>query len=282
MNDYKEIKPDINLESTVYNLLAAKARGEHVYCVYRFRKLYSDEETMDSAFLKVYGCTKEEFDKRIMEVNPDINLDSTVYSLLAAKARGERVFCTFQNHKLYSDTVSIDSAYLEVFGYTKEEFERRVNESLEKENIEKEKIKIMEQENAKKVEESRKQGVEKITLSLVISGLKFIAEHQSISQEELVDGLLKLGCNFTYEDIEKQFNTNGIKLFDGMKHGLICSGATVIANMRDYGYSRSLFADRFLSRDDDYSIYHFIRITTGDITYTKEAIDSLNNGHSRI
>jgi hypothetical protein len=42
-------------------------------------------------------------------------------------------------------------------------------------------------------------------MDLVIKGLKFIAEHPEMEQEKLVDGLLNLGCNFTFSDIDEQF-----------------------------------------------------------------------------
>lgn len=54
------------------------------------------------------------------------NLESVVYTLLAAKARGEHVYCYFNGHKLHSDTVSMDSAYMEVVGCTKAEHEQQM------------------------------------------------------------------------------------------------------------------------------------------------------------
>lgn len=44
-----EIKatPEDTFESIVYTLLAAKARGEHAYCIYNGHKLQSDTITAD-------------------------------------------------------------------------------------------------------------------------------------------------------------------------------------------------------------------------------------------
>ena len=55
-------------------------------------------------------------------------LESAVHTLLAAKARGEKVYGTFNGHILHSDTVSMDSAYMEVLGCTKEEHDQRMQE----------------------------------------------------------------------------------------------------------------------------------------------------------
>ena len=66
--------------------------------------------------------------KREIEVLPGSNLESVVYTLLAAKARGESVYCEFNGHKLYSDTVSMDSAFMEVTGQTKADFDKAQEE----------------------------------------------------------------------------------------------------------------------------------------------------------
>ena len=56
-----------NLECAVYTLLAAKARGQHVWCEFNGHKLYSDNVTMDSAYLEVTGHTKQEVDQYLLE-----------------------------------------------------------------------------------------------------------------------------------------------------------------------------------------------------------------------
>jgi hypothetical protein len=111
-----------------------------------------------------------------------------------------------------------------------------------------------------------------ITMPLVIEGLKFIAENQTLSQEELVKGLLDLGCNFTVEDIRKQF-PDRVSLFEGMKKCDICCGASVIVNMRDSERSRLRGNEWFLASDNETSIYNFIRIVTDDPNYTKDNLD---------
>ena len=119
-------------------------------------------------------------------------------------------------------------------------------------------------------------GCHEITPENVLAGLKFIARNQSLSQDELIDGLLELGCNYTLEDLEKQFPySSKKKLFKGMKKGDISSGASVIINVRDSEWGRAYVADRFLSSDDNTSVYHFIRVVTRKLKVQKRVNEIL-------
>lgn len=206
-------------------------------------------------------------------------LESAVYTLLAAKARGQHVWCYFNGHKLYSDNVTMDRVYLEVTGRTKKEFDQQLLESREQFKKSRQEAKLEEEQEAQLVLESKKKCALPITQELVIAGLKFIAENQTISQEELTAGLLELGCNFTLEDIKNQDTTPEINLFDGMSQGDLICGAIVIANARKDFLSRAYVSDRFLSVDDNTSIYNYIRIVTGDKTYTKDKVASMSTEH---
>ena len=214
-----------------------------------------------------------------IELLPGNNLEYAVYTLLAAKARGQHVWCEFNGHKLYSDNVTMDSAYLEVTGRTKKEYDQQLLERREQFKKSMQEAKLEEDQEAQLVLESKKKCTLPITQKLVIAGLKFIAENQTISQEELTAGLLELGCNFTLEDIKNQVTTPEINLFDGMSQGDLICGAIVIANARKDFISRAYVSDRFLSVDDDTSIYNYIRIVTGDKTYTKDKVTSMNTEH---
>mgnify|MGYP000092063584 FL=1 len=206
-------------------------------------------------------------------------LESAVYTLLAAKARGQHVWCYFNGHKLYSDNVTMDRVYLEVTGRTKKEFDQQLLESREQFKKSMQEAKLEEEQEAQLVLESKKKCALPLTQELVIAGLKFIAENQTISQEELTAGLLELGCNFTLEDIKNQVTTPEINLFDGMSQGDLICGAIVIANARKDFLSRAYVSDRFLSVDDNTSIYNYIRIVTGDKTYTKDKVASMSTEH---
>ena len=218
---------------------------------------------------------------RKIEFAPGSTIESAVYELLAAKARGEQVYGDFNGHKLYSDTVTMDSAYTEIMGCTKAEFDKRQAEWRENYKKEEQAREQREQEYSQMVASTRITGQDVvITMPTVIEGLKFIAENQTLSQEELIKGLLDLGCNFTLEDIKKQFPGSGL-LFEGMKKSEVACGASVIANARDSEFGRAYCDDRFLSLDDETSIYHFVRIVTGDSNYTKDNLDISKSSNGR-
>lgn len=75
-------------------------------------------------------------------------IDTAVERLLEAKAEGKHVFCVFNGVKLYSDNVTLDSAYTEICGCTKAEFDERLEKSVE--------------EAKKSMEEDRKRAIENI------------------------------------------------------------------------------------------------------------------------
>lgn len=53
-----------------------------------------------------------------------LTLDEVIEMLQAYHARGERVYINFNGHMLCSDTVTVNSAYIQVTGETKPEYER--------------------------------------------------------------------------------------------------------------------------------------------------------------
>ena len=77
--------------------------------------------------------------KNLKEIKINGNLESMVYTLLAARARGELVFCNFGGYMLYSDTIDMDEAYLVVYGVTKDKWDfelqkQKVQRAIEKVN----------------------------------------------------------------------------------------------------------------------------------------------------
>lgn len=126
---------------------------------------------------------------------------------------------------------------------------------------------------AKRIAESRDWVEVKITKENVVAGLKFIVEHQDMKQGELIDELIKLGCNFTFDDLKRQFPMEEA-LFPGMEEGSLRSGALVIINYMVGGRCKSYVEEHFLSVDNKTSAYAFIRKVTSDKSYTKERIDS--------
>ena len=110
--------------------------------------------------------------ERKIEIRPGDSLESAVYTLLEAKANGEHVYCDFNGHKLHSDNVTMDSAYIEVMGCTKAECDQRMKEWLEEHDKKEKARESREQGYVEKVKASRTGEKKSITLEEVISGLK--------------------------------------------------------------------------------------------------------------
>ncbi len=63
MSDYKEIEFYFgNIEDAVKELSTYNQKGEKVFITFNGEKLYSDVDDLDSAFKKITGKTKAEFD----------------------------------------------------------------------------------------------------------------------------------------------------------------------------------------------------------------------------
>ena len=198
--------------------------------------------------------------ERRIEVSANDTIESVVYTLLAAKARGEQAYCVFNGHEFYSGTVNMEDAVEEMRDEARSKYWKE--EAARKER---------ERGYAEKVQKSRdSRGADAVSLENVLAGMKFIVENQSIDHEELVDGLLSRNCNFTQEDIEEQFpNMPKMKLFKGMRKADLACGASVIASFRDREFGRAYCEDRFLSVDDRTSVYHYIRVATRRLKFKK-------------
>ena len=63
--NYKNIEAlcGSSIEETVNKLMEFKAVGELAYCEFNGQKLYSDIDDMDSAYLKIVGKSKADFDE---------------------------------------------------------------------------------------------------------------------------------------------------------------------------------------------------------------------------
>lgn len=219
---------------------------------------------------------KMKFHAEEIELSPRANFDEAVEMLLQKKVEGKNCFINFNWTKIYTaDTQDVDDAYIQYMWMTKAEKEEGRRKYQEEMKMSEEWMKKREEWYIQKISDSREWLEEvKITKESVVAGLKFIAEHPDMEQDQLIDELIKLGCNFTFDDIKKQFPKE-VKVFPGMKEGYLWCGASVIVNSMVSEYWRSYAKDRFLSVDDDTSAYAFIRKATGNKSYTKEYVDSL-------
>ena len=202
-------------------------------------------------------------------------LDQMIELLLDYKEKGELVYCDFNGHILYSDTVTMDSAYLEICGVTKEEFDKQKEEALQKYELEKEMRRQKELSYKQRVLESNGGEPRELKKETIINGLKLICENRDLSQDELFELLLEVGCDFTLEDVQREIDKHPEQsnlLFDGIKNGCLSAGGSIICNVRDSEFGRDYCEDRFLSIDNEISVYGLIRKLSGDLSYTKNNI----------
>ena len=116
----------------------------------------------------------------------------------------------------------------------------------------------------------------KINKEMVIEGLKYLAENQDASREEINSGLKDRGWDIPWEDFYRQFplvKLLKLKFFKEFKKGRTWAGANILINLAtdDSGFAWGYIYDQFLSVDDEMSVYQFIRMT-GDRYYTKASL----------
>lgn len=59
-------------------------------------------------------------------------LDFVINYLIDAREKEQNIFIDFYGHKLYSSDVTVDSAYKEVCGCTREEFRNKIEQRKER------------------------------------------------------------------------------------------------------------------------------------------------------
>ena len=110
----------------------------------------------------------------------------------------------------------------------------------------------------------------------IVTGVKFICEHQGLSREELVEELAKMGCDYDISDIKyfaKLFNERADEpIKDSIKNNRICSAVSVIANIKDSEYGYDYCKNNLLQEDDSSSLYHYVRKVGNDPEYKMKAI----------
>lgn len=150
------------------------------------------------------------------------NLEGTVKVLLEYKEKGIPVYTEFNGTKLYSDTVTLDSAYQQVIGKTKKEFdeekEREFQEYSRKRKEHKEKIPALE-----------KEWMEKGRTILTEDKWAFWDEIVPVRLNDLYRGM-ELGCSLdiitilnnggTLEEAKKKIESQN---HSGTSFGLVCA-----------------------------------------------------------
>jgi hypothetical protein len=148
-------------------------------------------------------------------------LEDAVNELLYYKSQGVLAFGEFNGTSLYSDTVTMDGAYLDVIGETKAEFDK--SQRVWKENCD-------------RIEKEHKEKIPLLTEEWIKKGREILTEDKweywdkivPIRLSDLYHGM-ELGCCL---DIVKILNNNGTfdeakKMIEsqdhsGMSFGLVC------------------------------------------------------------
>ncbi|NFH91952.1 hypothetical protein FDA33_17490 [Clostridium botulinum] len=149
-------------------------------------------------------------------------IEDVVNELLNYKKKGKLVSGSFNGHILYSDTVTMDSAFKEITGKTKSEFDKAQQKIRDD-------FKRQEKQHQKQIPSLAKVWMEKGREILTEDKLELWDKIVPIRLNDLYQGM-ELGCCL---DIVKILNNNGT--FDeakekiesqdhsGMSFGLVCS-----------------------------------------------------------
>lgn len=109
----------------------------------------------------------------------------------------------------------------------------------------------------------------------IVKGIEFIAENKDKDYKTVAKGLIKLGCLFSWIDVNEVVEPNNEF---GKKHQLkLRYWASLICGMRD---SEAIFNERLedfdYDRNNDWpSPYEFVREQTGDVNYTLDKVEKM-------
>lgn len=178
-----------------------------------------------------YKCSKDTMfwldkDKNKTEIEeidfpPGASIDKCVKELLRYKKLGKSVYGYFNGHKLYSDTVTLDSAYKEITGQTKQEFDdssKKVREEYIKEKEEHAKniptlAKFWMEKGREVLEESKWASWDKI-VPIRLNDL-----YQGLELGQCLD-IIKILNNGTFEEAFNEIKNQG---HSGTSFRLVCS-----------------------------------------------------------
>lgn len=149
-------------------------------------------------------------------------IESCVLELSEYKEKDKLVYGVFNGHKLYSDTVTMDSAYKEITGKTKKEFD----DYIKKQN---EEYKRQEQEHIDSIPSKTKVWIEKGREILTedkweywkkIVPIRLNDLYQGMELGQCLDLIKLLNDGETFEKAKELIYSQG---HSGMSFGLICA-----------------------------------------------------------
>lgn len=178
-------------------------------------------------------------DKKYEEIyfRAGVDLKTVVEDLLKYREEGKLVYTVFNTHKLYSDTVELESAYKQVTGKTYTEFKEMLERTIE-EN--KERRRKYEEEMPKLIEYYQKRGKE-------VLDEKYIEEWNRVVPIRLDD---------LYEGMELK---NSLEIIEMLNSG--CTEKEAKDKMYEQGHSGMSYRltlaiiDNFCDRGNDFKEY---------------------------
>lgn len=148
------------------------------------------------------------------------SIETAVAELLEYREKGKLVCANFNDHMLYSDTVTIEGAYLEITGMTKAEYDKYMEDYIEG-------IRKREEEHKAKIPELTKEWIEKGHAILDEKYWSYWENIVPIRLGDLYHGF-ELGCcldivkalndGHSFEDAEKIIDEQG---HSGMSYSLV-------------------------------------------------------------
>jgi len=148
-------------------------------------------------------------------------IENVVEELMSYKNKGKFVYTLFNGHKLYSDTTTIDSAYKQITGKTKEEFDKSRKDWIENYNK-------SEEEYEKRISELEKEWIGKGKEILSKDKWELWEEIVPIRLKDLYHGM-ELGASLdiikilnkgTFEEAKTEIHNQD---HSGMSFGLVCA-----------------------------------------------------------
>jgi len=126
------------------------------------------------------------------------SIETVVNELLQHKENGELYKVSFNGHTLYSDTVTLDSAYTEITGITESEFQDKINKDRQ------------EYENHK---QKHKENIPKLTIEYIEKAKGIIPEDKMDQWKKIVP----IRLDDLYEGVELDSALKAIKIWNETK-----------------------------------------------------------------
>lgn len=163
--------------------------------------------------------SNEEYRK--IEFEGGATLEECVNDLLFLKNHDIKAFGIFNGHKLFSDTVTMDNAYKEITGYTKEEYDKRIEEKANE-------YKKIQEDHEKQISTETQYWIEEGHKILDKSKWDYWDKIVPIRLDDLYHGM-ELGCclkiikilqNGTLEEAKREIDSQD---HSGLSFSLVCS-----------------------------------------------------------